>query len=314
MAKKKVKKKVFYVFGLMLLVVIGVTTFISYQKYISSSKYKLIQLGYNEQEITTALKSNTIVEKLLSFDDYQPNVIKIMTAKYYLNDNLERYQQYLNKNSKEKIDNVIAIVNVGADREWYDRIKATDTSKGNLMLVNKFNYLTDNYEIEDLVKISTRYAFANKEIKKEVNDEFINMVSAAKEEGLTIVANSSYRDFLYQDKLYKSYKTQRGLAYADSYAARAGHSEHQPGLAIDVSTLKSTMEDFEETKECAWLKKNAYKYGFILRYPKDKTYLTGYNYESWHYRYVGLDVAIKIKEENITFDEYYAFYVEGKNE
>ena len=70
------------------------------------------------------------------------------------------------------------------------------------------------------------------------------------------------------------------------------------------------MDDFEETKEYKWLIKNAYKYGFILRYPKDKEDITGYNYESWHYRYVGVEAAKIIHEENITFDEYYAYYVE----
>ena len=70
------------------------------------------------------------------------------------------------------------------------------------------------------------------------------------------------------------------------------------------------MDDFEETKEYKWLIKNAYKYGFILRYPKGKEDITGYNYESWHYRYVGIEAAKIIYEENITFDEYYVYYVE----
>ena len=95
-------------------------------------------------------------------------------------------------------------------------------------------------------------------------------------------------------------------------AALPGYSEHQTGLAFDVMTSTSTTETFENTKEYEWLKNNAYKYGFILRYPKDKEDITGYAYESWHYRYVGKEIAKKIKEENITYDEYYAYYIENK--
>ena len=72
------------------------------------------------------------------------------------------------------------------------------------------------------------------------------------------------------------------------------------------------MSSFEKTDEFKWLQNNAYKYGFILRYPKDKEDITGYSYESWHYRYVGKDVATKIKKLGITFDEYYAYFIEGK--
>ena len=124
----------------------------------------------------------------------------------------------------------------------------------------------------------------------------------AKKEGLTLVANSTFRTYATQEKTYNYYKTNKGSAYADSYAARPGHSEHQTGLAIDISTLNSTSENFEDTPEFNWLIDNAYKYGFILRYPENKEHLTGFDYESWHYRFVGLDVAKKIHEENITFD------------
>ena len=93
-------------------------------------------------------------------------------------------------------------------------------------------------------------------------------------------------------------------------SARAGHSEHQTGLAIDIADLSLDYDNFEITKEFKWVKENAHKYGFIMRYPKGKFHITGFKYEPWHYRYVGIDVAKKIKEAGITFDEYYAYYVE----
>ena len=91
---------------------------------------------------------------------------------------------------------------------------------------------------------------------------------------------------------------------------RAGYSEHQTGLALDIVTYGASMDTFENTDEFKWLSDNAYKYGFILRYPKGKEKLTGYSYESWHYRYVGKDVAKKIHDLDITYDEYYAYYIE----
>ena len=97
---------------------------------------------------------------------------------------------------------------------------------------------------------------------------------------------------------------------ADLKAARPGYSEHQTGLALDITTRLAEDEEFVNTEEFSWLKENAHKYGFILRYPEGKENITGYSYEPWHYRYVGIDVATKIYNENITFDEYYAYYIE----
>ena len=135
------------------------------------------------------------------------------------------------------------------------------------------------------------------------------MCKAAKEQGLTLIANSTYRNYEKQESTYNSYVSKKGQEYADQYAARPGYSEHQTGLTIDIITYNTKGEDFENTDEFKWLVDNSYKYGFILRYPKDKEYLTGYAYESWHYRYLGLEMAKKVHDENITYDEYYAYYL-----
>ena len=128
--------------------------------------------------------------------------------------------------------------------------------------------------------------------------------------GVSLMVNSSYRPYKDQESIYKQYKNV-SLKYADSYAARPGYSEHQTGLAIDITSLENPLvKDFKVSPEYQWLKDNCYKYGFILRYPEGKEHITGYNTESWHFRYVGLEVAKKIYLENITFDEYYAYYIE----
>ena len=137
------------------------------------------------------------------------------------------------------------------------------------------------------------------------------MFNDAKKENITLIINSSYRSYKEQEEVYNMYLTNKGEEYADKYAARPGHSEHQTGLAIDLTTYGANGETFDQTDAFKWLENNAYKYGFILRYPKDKENITGYNYESWHYRYVGVETATKLKEENITYDEYYAYYIEN---
>ena len=106
--------------------------------------------------------------------------------------------------------------------------------------------------------------------------------------------------------LYDNYVATDGKEAADTYSARAGYSEHQTGLAVDIYNKVLPYTSFEETEEFTWMQENAYKYGFILRFPKDKTNITGYQYESWHYRYVGKEVAKEIHENNLTLEEYLA--------
>ena len=105
---------------------------------------------------------------------------------------------------------------------------------------------------------------------------------------------------------------QDGKDEADTYSSRAGHSDHQTGLAIDVSDGDTPYTSFGETDEFRWMQDNAYLYGFILRFPEGKENITGYQYESWHYRYVGVDIATYIHENNITFEEYYEMFIANK--
>ena len=132
------------------------------------------------------------------------------------------------------------------------------------------------------------------------------MSNAAKKDGLHIYNVSGYRSYNTQKSLYNGYVSRNGQAKADTFSARAGTSEHQTGLATDVNSVS---DSFANTKEYKWLINNSYKYGFILRYPKGKEFITGYKYEPWHYRYVGKDVAKIIHEKNITYEEYYATYI-----
>lgn len=305
----RIKKTFWVVLIVIVLILIGLFSYKKYYDYIHSSAYLLEQKGYSEKDIDKVLTNKKLVTLLLE-KDYNKDIIDIVNTKYYIAKNLDKYLEYKTKYTETSYSDVIAIINVQANVDWYSNSKEADTTKGNLILVNKFHYLNEDYEIEDLVDMSLVYAFSGKKIKSEVYDAFKSMANAAKKDDLTIVANSTYRTYGYQKNTYNNIKNSKGKTYADNYAARPGFSEHQTGLAIDVSTLNSTMENFEQSNEFKWLEEHASEYGFILRYPKEKEYLTGYNYESWHYRYVGEKVAKQIKKESITFDEYYAYYME----
>ena len=127
------------------------------------------------------------------------------------------------------------------------------------------------------------------------------MVNAAAEEGIKLYAVSSYRSYSTQATLYNNYVARDGVAAADRYSARAGHSEHQTGLAFDLNSLE---QSWGETVEGKWLAANCYKYGFIIRYPKDKEGVTGYMYEPWHVRYLGKDIASDVYKSGKCLEEY----------
>ena len=219
---------------------------------------------------------------------------------------LDRYVLYKEKHPEMPNKQVIKDVNMNLDKEFYkDPTPAKNLNKETI-LVNKYYYLEKNYVPNNLETISTRFALSNMKLVKEAKDAFEEMASAAKKENLNIIAMSTYRSYDYQVNLYNKYVRTDGKEAADTYSGRPGHSEHQTGLAVDVYNGKVNYTNFEKTKEFIWMSNNASDYGFILRFPKDKETETGYTYESWHYRYVGKDIAKYIKEHDISFEEYYA--------
>lgn len=135
-------------------------------------------------------------------------------------------------------------------------------------------------------------------------EAFNKMQAAAKVDGLNIYISSGFRSYSYQKTLYNNYVNRDGVVAADTYSARAGHSEHQSGLAFDVNTIN---DSFANTEEGKWLNDNCYKYGFILRYPNGKSDETGYQYEPWHFRYVGVELAEKLYNNGnwITVEDYF---------
>lgn len=133
------------------------------------------------------------------------------------------------------------------------------------------------------------------------------MVAQAKAERLTISTESGYRSYDVQVKAYNSIVKGYGQEAADNESARAGYSEHQTGLAVDFGSEGCIIQDcFTNTAAAKWLTYNSYKYGFILRYPANKSAITGYKFEPWHYRYVGQQLASELERTRVaTLEEFF---------
>lgn len=180
------------------------------------------------------------------------------------------------------------------------------------MLVNPNSSLPENYVPDDLVYPDVRFTFNEKIEKRMLREEAARalekMFAAAEVDGIYLAGVSGYRSHETQTKLFNYYVERDGYDKAKTYSAVPGTSEHETGLAIDISgsTGKCAAQDcFGGTAEAIWLANNGAKYGFIVRYPEGKENITGYKYEPWHMRYVGVDIAEKINNENITLEEYY---------
>ena len=187
---------------------------------------------------------------------------------------------------------------------FYKDIQTIKNPSDPLVIVNKNNILPNDYIPLQLEMIDPEFATENKFLVHDAKIAFENLSRDAKVLGYQIIAVSAYRDYHYQEKLYHDYVNDKGQQYADNCSARPGHSEHQTGLAIDVMGSNQDYNLFEESIEFSWMKENAHKYGFIMRYPKGKEKRTGFKYEPWHYRYVGIEKATHIYEKNLTLEEY----------
>ncbi len=277
----KIKKKNFTIFIICILLIIGSIT-------------------YSVKLITNVLTNNT--EQKENTNEKLKDASKLS---YYIKENNSRYESYQKLNPTLTTEQIVTEVNIGLDNEYYTNdINATNLNTS-YILVNKYNYLEEDYVPENLEEISNQYALEGMQLVNYAKEAFEEMAKAAKKENLSIIAMSTYRSYEYQVKLYNNYVKSDGKEKADTYSGRPGYSEHQTGLAVDIYNGTETYTNFEVTEEFKWMQENAYKYGFILRFPKDKTKETGYEYESWHYRYVGKEIAEYIKKNKISYEEYY---------
>lgn len=268
----------------------------------------LIKKGYSNSNINTIFShgNSDDVSEFAKRDKvkYLEEFYSIPYAKlrYY-----DRYISYSDETGEDD-ETTVLIVNLDLDKEDYE--EAVEVKKFTSdMLINKHRYLSENFIPSQLVTIGEEYASSSDlQGSKIAVDAFISMSQAATKEGYGIIINSAYRSFQDQVELTDLYRGLYGENYVKRYVARPGFSEHQTGLCFDIGSTTSNV--FANSKEYQWMLDNAYKYGFILRFPKKFISITGFNTEPWHYRYVGKDIAKYIHENNISFEEYFTMFLD----
>ena len=231
---------------------------------------------------------------------------ELYNSDYYLEKNEDLYLQYLDQ--YDSVRSMIEIVNTRRYKEMFSDIVLNDVSKNYLMLVNKYYSLPSDYEPDDLVDVPSEYGRGR--VRQVPFEAFVKLHDDALEAGYDIRIVSAYRSYDYQQGLYEKYLQVDPQEVVDTYSARPGLSEHQTGLCMDVSLPGLSIDDFYLTDASVWLAENCHRYGFIIRFPRYKDNITGYQWESWHIRYLGVEAATDVYERGITFDEYYACFVE----
>lgn len=330
MKKKKIKKKVKILLVIFLIIfVIGSITIKqnksnqSPQEYTTkidkkNKKSPLTTLNYSKDDIALIEKYNISDENIKYLIDNKIDsklAMNIIKEKYYIDDYLKKYLDYYEKNKDLSFSETITRINTHLDDEFYTNTEKTDDTLGKFVILNKHYYSDENYKGLNLIDVDSEYNLYNTSFKlsKECYEAFLKMYNDAKEQGYAFKINSAYRSYEKQIKIYQGWVNKDGVKLADTYSARAGFSEHQTGYAFDVRDYPFTNDDYSKTKSFTWVSENAYKYGFIIRFPKDKEYITGYQYEPWHYRYCGIECATYIHNNNITFEEYYEYFIKYNN-
>ena len=200
---------------------------------------------------------------------------------------------------------------MGCNDQFYSDIHKITNSDSLMVFVDKCYQLDREYVPDDLELVEARFNPEGLMLRHEARVAFEIMCGVAAYEGIHLEAISAFRSYSYQDTVYwKKWEQDIQLedyqAERDKVSARPGHSEHQTGLAVDINDLEQT---FDVTPAGKWLALNSYQYGYILRYPKGKEMITGYDYEPWHFRYLGRALAEAVYFSNLTYDEYYKRYL-----
>ena len=294
----------------------------SQELFINEYNDKLLTIintvGFKEENIKKYLEFFGVFENEKMIELVNDNIltsssmnklVEMYNSEFYVDRFEELYLKYFDKYANAR--DLLEIVNTKRYKKLYSDISKTDVSKDYLMLINKYYSLTEDYEPDDMVTIDPYYGIG--QTRKEVYDQYKKLQDDANALGYDFTICSAYRSYDTQYVLYNRYLESEGgnVEATDMYSARPGHSEHQSGLCLDLTTPIYGMDDFGESEASKWVDENCYKYGFIIRYTHDKERITGYEAEPWQIRYVGsAEVAKYIMDTGITFDEYYACFVE----
>ena len=266
---------------------------------------RLVGMGLDEAEALAtwdALPAPRQLALLQALD--QPVWLDYLAYDFAWLERLDRYQAYHTQYPELTAEEAVVQVNIGLDTSPYEEPDLVSDPDSLTALVNQYHALPEDY-VPQLVSLDPAYTNQRDEMHPEAYRAFVRMADAAAQEGVRLYNASAYRSYTTQKWVYQRYVNQDGTQQADTYSARPGCSEHQTGLALDINTA-SLSDHFEETPEYAWLVENCAQFGFILRFPDGKEELTGYQFEPWHYRYVGTGVAMLCAQRGWTLEEYVA--------
>jgi zinc D-Ala-D-Ala carboxypeptidase len=216
------------------------------------------------------------------------------------------YLQTISNNTEENKSNF-----TGFDKSRY----STESADSLWVIVNKGRVLPSDYAPSDLKvpKVPLRLESTSPEmmLRAEAANALEKLIKASDNENIKLMLASGFRSYDSQKLLYSFYVNNQGKESADSSSAKAGYSEHQTGLAADIESISRQCEVetcFAKMPEGKWLKANAHKFGYIMRYQKDKVKLTGYDFEPWHFRYVGTALAKQLYSSNLTMEQFFGLY------
>lgn len=275
-------------------------------------KVRILVPILNAEEIM--IRNQVQQEELLRIK-YSAELSECYKSPYYKYSKTQDYIDYKFTNKNISWEDIIININLGLDHQYYTNINSIIDPTSLTVLVNKYNQLPSDYEPEKLEKISSKYSSSSLSLRSEARIAFEEMCGIARSEGIYLKAISAYRSYSYQATLYLKKKTSNisledYQKVRDRVSARAGHSEHQTGLAVDINSME---QSFGTAPAGLWLAENSYKYGFILRYPREKESITGYDYEPWHFRYLGTDSAKSVYDCGLSYDEFYTYILYTDN-
>lgn len=271
----------------------------------SSYAYAISQNGERADSDIEFMNEEQILVEDISDEDEEIDVYEKEQLEIIDEANRFSVDDILENNEYEEREHVIV------DKEDYENYKF-DKNDWRLLLINKQHPVPDGYQVE-LGNINTMKGVMQCDAR--IIDDLLSMLQAAKEDGIHLQICSPYRDYAYQEMLFDR-KINRymgaGYSYMEAYMLGSqrvtvpGASEHQLGLALDIvcNTYTKLDSGFGDTDAGKWLYEHSREFGFILRYPKDKEYITGIDFEPWHFRYVGVEAATLIMDEGITLEEF----------
>ena len=277
------------------------------QKHFIRNINKLIKVGYNvsDMNIIFAHGDDAAVTRFSKRKKVR-YLEEFFSVDYAKLDLYDRYVKYSDDTGEDENVTVL-FVNLDMDLPDYSDSKLVDKFSVD-MLVNKHHHLSEDFVPDDLVTIDSEYASSDDlQCNHIALNAYKKMSEAASKEGYNIVINSAYRSYNDQVELSDLYLKSYGQEYVNKYVARPGYSEHQTGLAFDIGSRNVNV--FGNSKEYQWMQDHAYEYGFIHRFTKAYEFITGFRSEPWHYRYVGVDIATYMVKNNMSFEEYWALYL-----